>query len=161
MCSASMSSTVQRHDWHSHISQLHHRFVVMKQVVEQKLSILNLRQPTVYCLKNQHSGMILQHEYENDLSPAYPLQNVQMMYCFRETMLDEIANLSSVHQQLAHMLIVENTSVPSGFADVGLVTALLLFLTLPVPVARQRRLRQDVFNEWIFRCGNYNANEYG
>ena len=62
-------------------------------------------------------------------------------------MRDEIANLSSVHQQLAHMLIVENTSVPSGFADVGLVTALLLFLTLPVPVARQPRLRQDVFNE--------------
>ena len=44
-------------------------------------------------------------------------------------MRDEIANLSSVHQQLAHMLIVENTSVSSGFADV--VTALLLFLTLP------------------------------
>ena len=88
--------------------------------------------------------MILQHEYENDLSPVYPLQ---MMYCFRETMRDEIANLSSVHQQLAHMLIVENTSVSSGFADVGLVTALLLFLTLPVPVARQPRLRQDEFNE--------------
>ena len=71
-------------------------------------------------------------------------------------MRDEIANLSSVHQQLAHMLIVENTSVSSGFADVGLVTALLLFLTLPVPVARQRRLRQDEFNEriLIFRCGN-------
>ena len=77
-------------------------------------------------------------------------------------MRDEIANLSSVHQQLAHMLIVENTSVSSGFADVGLVTA-LLFLTLPVPVARQPRLRQDEFNEriLIFRCGNYNASEYG
>ena len=48
-------------------------------------------------------------------------------------MRDKMANLSSVHQQLAHMLIVKNTSVPSGVADV--VTALLLFLTLPVTVA--------------------------
>ena len=51
-------------------------------------------------------------------------------------MRDEIAKLSSI-QQLAHMIIAENTPVSSGFADV--VTALLLFLTLPVTVAIQPR----------------------
>ena len=54
------------------------------------------------------------------------------MVCFRASMQEEIAKLHSI-TELAHMLIVENASVSSGFADI--VTALLLFLTLPVTVA--------------------------
>ena len=69
---------------------------------------------------------------EDDLSPAFPMQ----MVCFRESMQAEIAKLHSI-TELAHMLIVENTSVSSGCADI--VTALLLFLTLPVTVAAAER----------------------
>jgi hypothetical protein len=75
---------------------------------------------------------ILQHEYKDDLSPAFSLQIV----CFRDTMRYEIAKLSNV-KQLAHMIIVENSSLSSSFADVA--TALLLFLTLPVKVATAER----------------------
>ena len=39
--------------------------------------------------------------------------------------------------RLAHLLIVDNASVSSGFADV--VTALILFLTIPVTVAITER----------------------
>ena len=51
-------------------------------------------------------------------------------------MQEEIAKLHSA-TDLAHMLIVENVSVSSGFA--GIVTALLLFLTLPETVATAER----------------------
>jgi hypothetical protein len=51
-------------------------------------------------------------------------------------MQGEIAKLRSV-KQLAHMLIVENASELSGFTDV--VTALILFLSLPVTVAAAGR----------------------
>ena len=48
----------------------------------------------------------------------------------------KIAKLHSI-TELAHMLIVENALVSSGIADI--VTALLLFLTLPVTVAPAER----------------------
>ena len=54
------------------------------------------------------------------------------MICFRASIHTEIAKLHSI-TKLAHMLIVENASVSSGFVDI--VTALLLFMTLPVTVA--------------------------
>lgn len=113
-------------------SQLHHRFCAMKQVTEL-FSILN---PTTLAeIDSQllfEKAKILQTEYHSDLSTAFPLQIV----CFRDSMQGEIAKLNSV-RQLARMLIVENSSVSSGFTEV--VTALLLFLTLPVTVATAER----------------------
>ena len=74
----------------------------------------------------------LQREYETDLSAAFPLQIVR----FKESIQSEIAKLSTV-QQLADMLIVKNATVSSGFIDV--ITALILFLTLPVTGATAKR----------------------
>ena len=74
----------------------------------------------------------LRREYEGDLSPAF---SMQMVY-FVALMQAEIAKLHSI-TELAHMVIVENASVSSGFADI--LTALLLFVTLPVTVATAER----------------------
>jgi hypothetical protein len=76
------------------------------------------------------------HSYDSfltcDLSASFPLQ----MVSFQDSMQGEIAKVKNV-KQLAHMLIIENASVSSGFADV--VTALILFLTIPVSVATAER----------------------
>ena len=74
----------------------------------------------------------LQREYEIDLSAAFPLQKVR----FKQSIQSEIAKLSTA-KQLAYMLIVKNATVSSGFIDV--ITALILFLTLPVAVATAER----------------------
>ena len=55
----------------------------------------------------------LQREYEDELSPAFPLQ----MVCFRTSMQAEISKLHSI-TELAHTLILESASVTSGFADI-------------------------------------------
>jgi len=66
------------------------------------------------------------------VSQEFPLQLV----CLKATLRNEIYKLSSI-KQLAHMIIVDYSAISSGFADV--VTALLLFLTLPVTVATAER----------------------
>jgi hypothetical protein len=113
-------------------TQLQQRFIAMKHLAE-KFSVLN---PDVLAQSNDQQVLqraeALQREYEDDLSPAFPMQ----MVCFRASMQAEIAKLHCI-KELAHMLIVENASVSSGFADI--VTALLLFLTLPVTVATAER----------------------
>ena len=74
----------------------------------------------------------LQKEYSSDLSEAFPLQLVT----FASSLKSEIENVSSV-KDLAHLLIVDYSAMASAFTDV--VTALLLFLTLPVSVATAER----------------------
>ena len=73
----------------------------------------------------------LQHECENDLSAAFPVQ----MVCSRDSMQGEMAKVKSV-KELAHLLIIENASVSSSFAD---VTAPFLFLTILVTGATAER----------------------
>jgi hypothetical protein len=74
----------------------------------------------------------LQKEYSGDLSEAFPLQLVT----FASSLRLEIGKLSSV-KDLAHLLIIDYAAMTSGFTDV--VSALLLFLTLPVSVATAER----------------------
>ena len=71
-------------------------------------------------------------EYSDDLSEAFPMQLVS----FKASLKNNIEKMSSI-KQLAHMLIVEYSAVSSAFGDV--VTALVLFLTLPVTVASAER----------------------
>jgi len=96
---------------------------------------LKIRNPSTLAEIDSQSlferATLLQHEYESDLSASLPLQ----MVSFQDSMQGEIAKVKKV-KQLAHMLIIENASVSSGFADV--VTALILFLTIPASVARVR-----------------------
>ena len=75
---------------------------------------------------------ILQQQYSCDLTEAFPVQLVT----FAASLRSQIITLSSV-QQVAHLLIVEYSAMASAFTDV--VTALLLFLTLPVTVASAER----------------------
>ena len=58
------------------------------------------------------------------------------MVTFAASLRSQIITLSSV-QQVAHLLIVEYSAMASAFTDV--VTALLLFLTLPVTIASAER----------------------
>ena len=74
----------------------------------------------------------LQKDYSSDLSEAFPLQLVT----FASSLKLEIGKLSSV-KDLAHLLIVDYAAMTSAFTDV--VSALLLFLTLPVSVATAER----------------------
>ena len=74
----------------------------------------------------------LQKEYSCDLSDAFPVQLVTLASSFKS----EIAQLSSV-KDLAHLLIVDNAALTSTFTEV--VSALLMFLTLPVTVATAER----------------------
>jgi hypothetical protein len=67
-----------------------------------------------------------------DLSNAFPVQLVMFQTSFKS----QIAKLTTV-QQMTHLLIVDYAAVASGFTDV--VTAMLLFLTLPVTVASAER----------------------
>jgi hypothetical protein len=55
---------------------------------------------------------------------------------FQTSFKSQIAKLTTV-QQMTHLLIVDYAAVASGFTDV--VTAMLLFLTLPVTVASAER----------------------
>ena len=74
----------------------------------------------------------LQKDYSCDLSEAFPLQLVT----FASSLKSEIGKLSSV-KDLAHLLIVDYAAMTSAFTDV--VSALLLFLILPVSVATAAR----------------------
>ena len=75
---------------------------------------------------------ILQQQYSCDLTEAFRVQLVT----FAASLRSQIITLSSV-QQVAYLLIVEYSAMAPAFTDV--VTALLLFLTLPVTVARAER----------------------
>jgi len=74
----------------------------------------------------------LQKAYSCDLSEAFPVQLVTLASLLKSA----IAKLSRV-KDLARLLIVDNIALTLSFTDV--VTALLLFLTLPVPVATAER----------------------
>jgi hAT family C-terminal dimerisation region len=113
-------------------SQLKQRFAAML-AVNEKFSVLN---PAVLSQLDEFNIMQkatkLQEDYPDDLSSAFPIQ----LACFRASMKTEIDKATSV-KCLAKMLIVDYAALSSAFSDV--ITALLLFLTLPVTVATAER----------------------
>ena len=93
----------------------------MKRVTEQFYIMNPTTLTEINCqslFQRATAATLLQHEYENYLSAAFPVQ----MVCFRDSMLGETAKVKSVRQP-AHLLEEENASVSSSFADV--VTALI------------------------------------
>ena len=100
--------------------------------VNEKFSVLN---PAILSQLDEFSIMQkaskLQEDYPDDLSSAFPIQ----LACFRASMKTEIDNATS--GESAKMLIVNYAAMSSAFSDV--ITALLLFLTLPVTVATAER----------------------
>ena len=66
------------------------------------------------------------------IDSEFPLQ----LLSFRMSMNNEIKKITTV-KQLADLLIVHYTSISSSYLDV--VTALIMFLTLPVTVATAER----------------------
>lgn len=74
----------------------------------------------------------LQEKYPDDFSPEFPLQLLSL----RMSMNSEIKKITTV-KQLADLLIVHYTSISSSYLDV--ITALIMFLTLPVTVATAER----------------------
>jgi len=113
-------------------SQFKQRFAAML-AVNEKFSVLN---PAVLSQLDEFNIMQkatkLQEDYPDDLSSAFPIQ----LACFRASMKTEIDKATSV-KYLAKMLIVDYAALSSAFSDV--ITALLLFLTLPVTVATAER----------------------
>ena len=95
-------------------TQLQQRLVKMKHLAET-FSVLNsdmLAQSDDQRVLQRTKALQREYEYEDDQSPEFP---IQMVY-FRSSIEAEIAKLHSI-TELAHMLIVENASVLSGFAD--------------------------------------------
>ena len=113
-------------------SQLTNRFTAMNNLIK-KFSIIF---PKVLSSTPEHDivsqATALQKDYSSDLSEAFPVQLVTLA----SSLKSEIAKLSSV-KDLAHLLIVDHAAMTSTFTDV--VSALLLFLTLPVTVATAER----------------------
>ena len=113
-------------------SQITQRFAAVAKVVE-KFSILNPIKLTALAeCEIVEAATCLQVEYPDDLSEAFPMQ----LMSFKASLKNDIEKMSSI-KQLAHMLIVDYSAISSAFDDV--VTALLLFLTLPVTVASAER----------------------
>jgi hypothetical protein len=112
--------------------QITQRFAAVTHVVE-KFSVLNpIKLTQLAECEIVEAATRLQVEYSDDLSEAFPMQLVS----FKASLKNNIEKMSSI-KQLAHMLIVEYSAVSSAFDDV--VTALVLFLTLPVTVAGAER----------------------
>jgi len=113
-------------------SQLKQKFAAML-AVSEIFSVLN---PAVLSQLDEFNIMQkatkLQEDYLDDLSSAFPIQLAR----FRASMKTEIDKATSV-KCLAKMLIVNYAALSSAFSDV--ITALLLFLTLPVTVATAER----------------------
>ena len=109
-------------------SQVPQLFTILNHLVT-KFSILF---PNVLSSTTEHDMIIIssyyRKHYSSDLSEAFPVQLVTLA----SSLKSEISKLSSV-KDLAHLLVVDYTAMTSAFTDV--VTALLLFLTLPVTVA--------------------------
>ncbi len=113
-------------------SQLTQRFTAMNNIAARFSVIF----PSILSSIPEHDIVSLatglQKEYSCDLSEAFPIQLVTLASSFKS----EIAQLSSV-KDLAHLLIVDHAALTSTFTEV--VSALLLFLTLPVTVATAER----------------------
>ena len=113
-------------------NQITQRFAAMLTVTE-KFSVLNsVNLSRLDEHETLEAATRLKQEYSNDLSEAFPMQLVS----YKASLKADINKASSI-KQLAQMLIVEYGAVLSVFAVV--LTALLLFLTLPVTVASAER----------------------
>ena len=78
------------------------------------------------------SAEALQLKYKEDLSAEFPLQTVMIATMLR----DEIVKISTI-KDLAELLFIKYSTISSSFSEV--LTALFLFLTLPVTVATAER----------------------
>ena len=113
-------------------SQLSRRFTAMNEVIDS-FSILfpaNLVAADEDAIRTAAED--LQKRYSCDLTEGFPIQ----LLTFVASLKSEIVKLSTV-QQLARLLTVEYAAMSTAFPDV--VTALKLFLTLPVTVASAER----------------------
>lgn len=71
-------------------------------------------------------------QYSDDVSSNFPMELVSV----RSHLLSDIKKTTSV-EELAKLLIIENSSISTSFPEV--CTVLLLFLTIPVTVATSER----------------------
>ena len=132
-------------------NQITQRFAAMLTVTE-KFSVLNsVNLSRLDEHETLEAATRLKQEYSNDLSEAFPMQLVS----YKASLKADINKASSI-KQLAQMLIVEYGAVLSVFAVV--LTALLLFLTLPVTVASAERSfsRLNIIKSYLRNTMGYN-----
>ncbi|XP_043481649.1 uncharacterized protein LOC122510810 [Leptopilina heterotoma] len=114
------------------INQITNRFEGMEKIVDQ-FSFLN---PNILTSISEESlvksAEVLKESYPNDLSPAFPLEVLTLC----RPLKDEIKEIEDI-RSFAHFLIVENNTLASNFPEV--ITALLIFLTIPVTSASSER----------------------
>ncbi|XP_065658998.1 zinc finger MYM-type protein 1-like [Hydra vulgaris] len=114
------------------INQLDNRFKGMQEVVQlfscihpNKLTVIKERE-IISCAE------AIQRKYSEDITTEFPLQMVMV----KSMLHDEISKISSI-RELADLLIVKLSTIAASVPQV--ITALLLFLTLPVTVASVER----------------------
>ncbi|XP_065658713.1 zinc finger MYM-type protein 1-like [Hydra vulgaris] len=114
------------------INQLDNRFKGMQEVVQlfscihpNKLMVMKKRE-IISCAE------AIQRKYSEDITTEFPLQMVMV----KSMLHDEISKISSI-RELADLLIVKLSTIAASVPQV--ITALLLFLTLPVTVASAER----------------------
>ena len=114
------------------INQLDNRFKGMQEVVQlfscihpNKLLVMKERE-IISCAE------AIQRKYSEDITTEFPLQMVMV----KSMLHDEISKISSI-RELADLLIVKLSTIAAIVPQV--ITALLLFLTLPVTVASAER----------------------
>ncbi|XP_065657993.1 zinc finger MYM-type protein 1-like [Hydra vulgaris] len=114
------------------INQLDNRFKGMQEVVQlfscihpNKLMVMKERE-IISCAE------AIQRKYSEDITTEFPLQMVMV----KSMLHDEISKISSI-RELADLLIVKLSTIAASVPQV--ITALLLFLTLPVTVASAER----------------------
>ncbi|XP_065652950.1 zinc finger MYM-type protein 1-like [Hydra vulgaris] len=114
------------------INQLDNKFKGMQEVVQlfscihpNKLMVMKERE-IISCAE------AIQRKYSEDITTEFPLQMVMV----KSMLHDEISKISSI-RELADLLIVKLSTIAASVPQV--ITALLLFLTLPVTVASAER----------------------
>ncbi|XP_065668169.1 zinc finger MYM-type protein 1-like [Hydra vulgaris] len=114
------------------VNQLDNRFKGMQEVVQlfscihpNKLMVMKERE-IISCAE------AIQRKYSEDITTEFPLQMVMV----KSMLHDEISKISSI-RELADLLIVKLLTIAASVPQV--ITALLLFLTLPVTVASAER----------------------
>ena len=114
------------------INQLDNRFKGMQEVVQ----LFSCIHPNKLMVMKEHEiiscAEAIQRKYSEDITTEFPLQMVMV----KSMLHDEISKISSI-RELADLLIVKLSTIAASVPQV--ITALLLFLTLPVTVASAER----------------------
>ncbi|XP_075696700.1 zinc finger MYM-type protein 1-like [Rhinoderma darwinii] len=114
------------------IMQLKQRFQSLHATVKKFKAILPSSLLSATDEELQNDGENLVKHFKNDFSPALPVQLISFRTCLKS----QIAQLTTV-EEIAKLLIVENSVLSTSFPEV--CTAYILFLTLPVTVASAER----------------------